>query len=83
MLKGTFDWLDSFLEEKPSYTELSDRQHARMQIQLAVVAGFPATSQADPGVGGDFRPSAAKGGPTGTASHQRVSWAVIRCAATS
>ena len=83
MLKGTFDWLDSFLEEKPTYTELSDR-HARTQIQLAVATcTFPRTwPQADPGVGSDFRPSAAKGGPTGTAwRHQCMSRAVIRCGA--
>ncbi|CAE7939977.1 EMB2654, partial [Symbiodinium necroappetens] len=35
--EGTFDWLDSFLEEKPSYTELSDR---RIQ-EWAVTSGLP------------------------------------------
>ncbi|CAE7405945.1 Hnrnpu [Symbiodinium pilosum] len=35
--EGTFDWLDSFLEEKPTYTELSDR---RIQ-EWAVSSGLP------------------------------------------
>eukprot|EP00439_Symbiodinium_sp_Y106_P082149 s312_g21.t1 len=35
--EGTFDWLDSFLEEKPTYTELSDR---RIQ-EWAVTSGLP------------------------------------------
>mmetsp|Transcript_43048 Transcript_43048/g.77141 ORF Transcript_43048/g.77141 Transcript_43048/m.77141 type:complete len:822 (-) Transcript_43048:111-2576(-) len=35
--EGTFDWLDSFLEEKPNYLELSDRKIS----DWAVTSGLP------------------------------------------
>jgi len=51
--EGTFDWLDSFLEKNPSYTELSDRAFAEWAMKSGLQANKKKTSndKADMGFG--------------------------------
>ncbi|CAE6964894.1 unnamed protein product [Symbiodinium natans] len=71
---GTFDWLDSFLEDKPAYTELSDRIGIVPQPRSLTFLTYR-ISQEDPGMGCGIWSSTPKDGATGTA------WFALLCSA--